>query len=456
MQIFGIIIENAYIQSMEIVAIILAAGKGTRLKSKIPKPLHNIGGRPMLAWSLDAAIAAKVSRTITVLPPQSEQIQGWLDGRDFCIQEKPLGTGHAVLAAAPQLADFDGVALIMFADTPLVTSDTLTRLVSSIEKSKSIAVLGFETSNPHGYGRLITDSSGHLLRIVEEKDANDNEKHINLVNGGVMAVRCPLLFDLMKQVQPNSHTGELYLTDIIAIANQNDQTVTVQIADESEIAGVNDRADLAHLEAILQHRLRHAAMQQGATLIAPDTVFLSADTILGRDVIIEPHVVIGSKTNIGEGSIIKSFSYVEGATIGACCVIGPYARLRSGTEAGDGVKIGNFVETKKSVIGAGSKANHLTYIGDSVIGTDVNVGAGTITCNYDGFGKFKTIIGDGASIGSNTALVAPVKIGAKAIIGAGSTITADVPNDAIATTRSALDVRHGAAVRYRKIRNEQS
>ena len=197
-------------------------------------------------------------------------------------------------------------------------------------------------------------------------------------------------------------------------------------------------------------------MQQGATLIAPETVFLSADTILGRDVIIEPHVVIGPKTNIGEGSVIKSFSHLEGAIIGAYCVIGPYARLRPGTEAGDGVKIGNFVETKKSVIGAGSKANHLTYIGDSLIGTDVNVGAGTITCNYDGFGKFKTIIGDRASIGSNTALVAPVKIGAKAIIGAGSTITADVPNDAIATTRSALDVRHGAAVRYRKIRNEQS
>ena len=410
----------------------------------------------MLAWSLDAAIAANASRTITVLPPQSEQIQNWLNGRDFCIQEKPLGTGHAVLSAASQLADFDGVALIMFADTPLVTANTLTRLVSSIDTSTSIAVLGFETSDPHGYGRLVTDSGGHLMRIVEDKDANDNEKRITLVNGGVMAVRCPLLFDLMKRVQPNSQNGEVYLTDIIATANQNGQKVTFQLADEAEISGVNDRADLAHVEAILQHRLRNAAMQEGVTLIAPDTVFLSADTILERDVIIEPHVVIGPKTTIGEGSIIKSFSHVEGAKIGACCVIGPYARVRSGTEAGDRVKIGNFVETKKSIIGTGSKANHLTYIGDSVIGTDVNVGAGTITCNYDGFGKFKTIIEDGASIGSNTALVAPVKIGAKAIIGAGSTITADVPDDAIATTRSALDVRHGAAVRYRKIRNEQS
>jgi len=346
--------------------------------------------------------------------------------------------------------------LIMFADTPLVTADTLTRLASSIDAKTSVAVLGFETADPHGYGRLVTDSNGHLTRIVEDQDTNEDEQRICLVNGGIMAVRCPLLFELIEQVQPNDKTGEIYLTDIIALANQNGHKVTCQIADEDEIAGVNDRADLAHLEAILQRRLRQAAMHHGATLIAPDTVFLSADTIIGRDVIFEPHVVIGPETNIGEGSVIKSFSHIEGATIGACCVIGPYARLRPGTNAGDGVKIGNFVETKKSVIGAGSKANHLTYIGDSVIGTDVNVGAGTITCNYDGFGKFKTIIGDGASIGSNTALVAPVKIGAGAIIGAGSTITADVPNDAIATTRSALDVRHDAAVRYRKIRNEQS
>ena len=221
--------------------------------------------------------------------------------------------------------------------------------------------------------------------------------------------------------------------------------MTCQLADEAEIAGVNDRADLAHLEEILQRRLRHAAMEQGATLIAPDTVFLSADTIIGRDVIIEPHVVIGPKTNIGEGSIIKSFSHIEGATLGSRCVIGPYARLRPGTKAGDGVKIGNFVETKKSVIGAEARPTILTYIGDSVIGTDVNVGAGTITCNYDGFGKFKTIIGDGASIGSNTALVAPVKNRLWSYCWRGSTITADVPNDAIATTRSALDVRHDAA-----------
>ena len=258
---------------MEIAAIILAAGQGTRLKSALPKPLHRIGGRPMLAWSLDAAIAANASRIISVLPRQSEQIQDWLDGRDFCIQDKPLGTGHAVQAAASALADFDGVALIMFADTPLVTADTLTRLASSIDAKTSVAVLGFETADPHGYGRLVTDSNGHLARIVEDKDASEDEQRICLVNGGIMAVRCPLLFELLEQVQPNDKTGEIYLTDIIALANQNGHKVSCQIADEDEIAGVNDRADLAHLEAILQRRLRQAAMHHGATLIAPIRCF---------------------------------------------------------------------------------------------------------------------------------------------------------------------------------------
>lgn len=441
---------------MEIAAIILAAGQGTRLNSALPKPLHRIGGRPMLAWSLDAAIAANSNRIITVLPQHSKQIQDWLGDCEFCIQDKPFGTGHAVLAAAQNLANFDGIALVMFADTPLVTADTLARLALSIDATTSVAVLGFETADPHGYGRLVIDNNGQLARIVEDKDTVNDEQGITLVNGGIMAVRCPLLFDLLNQAQPNSKSGEIYLTDIIELANQNGHKATYKLVDEAEIAGVNDRADLAQLEAILQRRLRNAAMEQGVTLIAPDTVFFSADTIVGRDVVIEPHVVIGPNTNIGEGSIIKSFTHIEGATLGSDCVIGPYARLRPGTDAADGVKIGNFVEIKKSVIGTESKANHLTYIGDSEIGTGVNVGAGTITCNFDGFGKFKTIIGDGASIGSNTAFVAPVKIGAGAIIGAGSTITADVPNDAIATTRSALDVRHDAAVRYRKIRNEQS
>ncbi len=441
---------------MEIAAIILAAGHGNRLNSALPKPLHHVGGRPMLAWSLDAARAADASRVITVIPKKSENIIAWLDGQESCIQDPPRGTGHAVQAARSKLADFHGVALVMFTDTPLVTARTLSNLVAAISDGNDIAVLGFEAKKPAGYGRLLTGADKCLKRIVEHNDATEIERAITLANGGVMAVRCPLLFDLLDNVKPNNAKAEHYLTDIVAIANAKGLAVTYRTTDESEIAGVNNRQDLAHIEAIIQDRLRHSAMDQGVTIKAPETVFLSADISFGRDVIIEPHVVIGAGTVIGEGSIIKSFSHVEGAVLGSCCTIGPYARLRPGTTADDGVKIGNFVETKKAIIGADSKANHLTYIGDTTIGTGANIGAGTITCNYDGFGKFKTLIGDGASIGSNTALVAPVSIGAGAIIGAGSTITADVPNDAIATTRSALDVRHDAATRYRSIRSNET
>jgi len=410
----------------------------------------------MLAWSLDAARAADASRVITVIPKKSENIIAWLDGQESCVQDPPRGTGHAVQAARSKLADFHGVALVMFTDTPLVTASTLSNLVAAISDGNDIAVLGFEAKKPAGYGRLITGADQCLKKIVEHNDATEIERAITLANGGVMAVRCPLLFDLLDNVKPNNASAEHYLTDIVAIANAKGLAVTYRTTDESEIAGVNSRQDLAHIESIIQDRLRHSAMDQGVTMKAPETVFLSADISFGRDVIIEPHVVIGAGTVIGEGSIIKSFSHVEGAVLGSCCTIGPYARLRPGTTADDGVKIGNFVETKKAIIGADSKANHLTYIGDTTIGIGANIGAGTITCNYDGFGKFKTLIGDGASIGSNTALVAPVSIGAGAIIGAGSTITADVPNDAIATTRSALDVRHDAATRYRSIRSNET
>lgn len=441
---------------MEIAAIILAAGHGTRLNTALPKPLHHIGGRPMLAWSLDAAKAAGASRVVTVLPKQSDRIVAWLDGQESCIQDPPKGTGHAVQAAKDQLTDFNGVALIMFADTPLVTANTLTNLAAAIANGNDIAVLGFEANDPTGYGRLITDANKRLKKIVEHNDATETECAITLVNGGVMAVRCPLLFDLLDEVTADNAKSELYLTDIVAIAITKALAVTYRTTDEREIAGINSRQDLAHIEAILQDRLRHSAMEQGVTMRAPETVFLSADISFGRDVIIEPHVVIGAGTVIGDGSIIKSFSHIEGTVLGVCCIIGPYARLRPGTNADEGVKIGNFVETKNATIGAGSKANHLTYIGDTKIGSDANIGAGTITCNYDGFDKFKTLIGDRASIGSNTALVAPVSIGAGAIIGAGSTITADVPSDAIATTRSALDVRHDAASRYRSSRSNET
>lgn len=441
---------------MDVAALILAAGKGTRLNSSLPKPLHRIGGRPMLAWSLDAARAAGARRIVTILGTGAKTVEAWLDGGESCIQDPPNGTGHAVLAAQPTLHDFTGIVLVMFADTPLVTAATLTDLSAAIRDGADIAVLGFTAADPTGYGRLVTDADGGLIKIVEETDATAAERGITLVNGGVMAARAELLFDLLAKTTPDNNKGEIYLTDIVEQASHANHKVVYRLTSEDEIAGVNDRQDLAFIESVVQARLRAQAMQQGVTMQAPETVFLSADVTFGRDVILEPHVVITGGATIGEGTVIRAFTHIDGAVLGPCCMVGPFARLRPGTILQDGVKIGNFVETKNAEMGAGSKANHLTYLGDTTVGQDANVGAGTITCNYDGFGKFRTLIGDGASIGSNTALVAPVTIGAGAIIGAGSTITADVPENAIATTRSALDVRHDAATRYRLARGPQS
>ncbi|MGB2294764.1 MAG: bifunctional UDP-N-acetylglucosamine diphosphorylase/glucosamine-1-phosphate N-acetyltransferase GlmU [Candidatus Puniceispirillum sp.] len=435
---------------MDIVAIILAAGQGTRMKSALPKPLHAVGGMPMLGWSLNAAQAVGAKRIVTVLPRNSETTQNWLGDIEFAIQTEARGTGHAVLATKEKLADFSGIALVMFGDTPLITAATLNQLTHRIKDGADIAVLGFHTADPTGYGRLICDKEGQLSAIIEQKDANEAERQINFVNGGIMAVACPLIFDLLDAVSDDNASGEIYLTDIVHIANERGHSVATCETDEAEITGVNNRADLARVEGIIQSRLRTAALDQGVTMHAPETVFLSADAVIERDVIIEPHVVIGADTHIGEGSIIKSFSHIEGARLGPCCIIGPYARLRPGTVAGDGVKIGNFVETKNTNLAAGAKANHLTYLGDATIGEHANIGAGTITCNYDGTNKFKTLIGDGAFIGSNSALVAPVSIGANAIVGAGSTVTSDVPDDAIAIARGKQTNIDDAATSFRE------
>ena len=435
---------------MDIVAIILAAGQGTRMKSALPKPLHAVGGMPMLGWSLNAAQAVGAKRIVTVLPRNSETTQNWLGDIEFAIQTEARGTGHAVLATKEKLADFSGIALVMFGDTPLITAATLNQLTHRIKDGADIAVLGFHTDDPTGYGRLICDKEGQLSTIVEQKDANEAERQINFVNGGVMAVACPLIFDLLDAVSDDNASGEIYLTDIVHIANERGYSIATCETDEAEITGVDNRADLARVEGIIQSRLRTAALDQGVTMHAPETVFLSVDAVIERDVIIEPHVVIGGDTHIGEGSIIKSFSHLEGARLGPCCIIGPYARLRPGTIAGDGVKIGNFVETKNTNLAAGAKANHLTYLGDATIGEHANIGAGTITCNYDGTNKFKTLIGDGAFIGSNSALVAPVSIGANAIVGAGSTVTSDVPDDAIAIARGKQKNIDKAATGFRE------
>ena len=430
-------------------AIILAAGKGTRMKSALPKPLHAVGGRPMLAWSMDAAGAAGATSIITVLGPDSDAIQSWLDGAPFAIQHNQLGTGDAVAAASDAVGTQDGIALVMFADNPLVSAATLKDMAARVAAGAAITVGAFKANDPAGYGRVIMDNDDTVLRIVEDRDATVAERQTTLCNGGIMAVRIPLLFTLLAQVTNENAKGEYYLTDIIGIAAAAGHKIDCTVIDQAEFIGVDSRHGQASAEAALQNRLRSAALDGGVTLQAPETVFLSADAVIERDVIIEPNVIIGNGCHIGEGSIIRAFSHLEGARVGPCCIIGPYARLRPGTDAGEGVKVGNFVEIKNTRLEAGAKANHLTYLGDAEIGRDANIGAGTITCNYDGYGKYRTLIGAGAFIGSNTALVAPVSIGARAIVGAGSTIVSDVAEDSIAVTRAAQDERSGAAATFR-------
>lgn len=441
---------------MEFTSIILAAGKGTRMRSSLPKPLHRVGGHPMLGWCIDAARAAGANRTVAVLAPGSDDIQNWLDGTAVAIQRDQLGTGSAVAAARDVVGPDNGIAIIMFADTPLVRAESIATLVSKVEDGAAIAVAAFQPADPSGYGRLVKGKNGVIESIVEERDASDEQRLIGLCNGGIMAARTPLLFDLLDRVTNDNAKGEYYLTDIVALASGDGHRVAHMVIDETEILGVNDRLDLAAAEAALQSRLRKTAMQSGVTMVAPETVFIAADAVIEPDVIIEPHVVIGGGCHIGESSVIRAFSHLEGTRLGACCIIGPYARLRPGTEAGDGVKVGNFVEIKKAHLGAGAKANHLTYLGDATIGAGANIGAGTITCNYDGFGKYETLIGDGAFIGSNTALVAPVTIGARAIIGAGSTITRDVGADSIAVERAHTSERAGAAAKFRETRQTKT
>ena len=451
---------------MQITAIILAAGKGTRMKSALPKPLHAVGGRPMLAWSIDAAKAAGAQKIVTVLGPDSDAIQSWLDGAPFAIQHNQLGTGDAVAAARDTLgrntgtdtttgsgaATGSGTALVMFADNPLVSAATLQDMAARIEAGAAITVGAFEALDPAGYGRVVRANDGTVSRIVEHRDATPDELTISLCNGGIMAVRLPLLFDLLDRVTNDNAKGEFYLTDIIGLAAGDGHRIDCAVVDLDEFIGVDSRHGQARAEAALQQRLRNAALDSGVTMQAPETVFLAADAVIERDVIIEPNVVIGSGCHIGEGSIIRAFSHLEGARLGACCIVGPYARLRPGTDAGNGVKIGNFVEIKNTRLDAGAKANHLTYLGDATIGSAANIGAGTITCNYDGFGKYRTLIGEGAFIGSNSALVAPVSIGARAIIGAGSTITSDVAEDSIAFTRTSLTEKEQAAAAFREKR----
>ena len=432
-------------------AIILAAGQGTRMKSKTVKVLHPVGGRPMLDWSVDLARTSGADRIVTVYGTHSPAVKDAAEalGTHTALQDPPRGTGHAVLAAREALTNVEGAAIVLYADTPLITPQTVARVFEALEAGASVAVLGFEPEDPAAYGRLILDEAGDLDRIVEYKDASEAERQVGLVNSGVLAAPAPLLLDLLGEVGNDNANGEYYLTDVVGLARGRGLKAVVVKADADEVLGVNSRADLAEAEAAFQARMRRQAMADGVTLIAPETVFFSHDTRIERDVVIEPHVVFGPGVRIAEDAVIHAFSHLEGATVASGASVGPYARLRPGAELGAGAKVGNFVEVKKSQLGEGAKVSHLTYIGDASIGANANIGAGTITCNYDGYDKHRTVVGEGAFIGSNTCLVAPVSVGDGAFTGTGTVVTDDIEADALALARTPMTTKSGWAARFR-------
>tara|TARA_R110000868_G_scaffold877_20_gene6672 strand:+ start:3150 stop:4505 length:1356 start_codon:yes stop_codon:yes gene_type:complete len=437
----------------DVVTIILAAGKSKRMKSALPKSLHPIAGRPMLGHVLDAVSESKSATTILVVGPDMDNVADYarsvMPGLAVAIQQNQRGTGDAVKAALPQITATNGVALVIFGDTPLVRSETLSSMVEACTTATPIVVLGFEAVDPAAYGRLIVDVHGSLTAIVELKDATPEQRAITLCNGGAMAIRLEHLAGLLGQLKDTNNAGEYYLTDVPAFARTAGLGCTVVTAPEADIQGVNSRADLAAVEAEMQNRLRTRAMANGVTLSDPKTIYLSADTIIGADVTIGQNVVIGPGVSIASGVTIKPFSHLEGGTIAEGAQIGPFARIRPGSDIGRDVHIGNFVETKKAKVEEGAKINHLTYIGDARVGAKANIGAGTITCNYDGFNKHFTDIGAGAFIGSNSSLVAPVKIGDGAYTGSGSVITKDVAPDALAVERSKQFEKQGWAASFR-------
>ncbi len=439
-------------------AIILAAGMGTRMKSSLPKVLHKLAGRPMIGHLLDRLDELDFDRKVVVLGAGSDAVAAAVAPVPTAIQEPALGTAHAVLAARHAMADFDGDVLILFGDTPLLSAETMERMIARRRGADdpAVVVLGFRPADPSGYGRLLLGDDGSLEAIVEHREATQAERAIALCNAGIMAADGKRLFALLDEVGNDNAKGEYYLTDIIAIARGHGFGAAVaEVDDEREVMGVNARAELAVAEAVMQSRLRARAMADGATLEDPDTVYFSFDTRLGRDVTVGPQVVFGPGVTVGDGVDIHAFCHIEGADIAGGATVGPFARLRPGARIGSGVHIGNFVEIKQALIEPGAKVNHLSYVGDARVGARANVGAGTITCNYDGFFKSHTDIGADAFIGSNTALVAPVAIGDGAIIGAGSVITADVAPGALGLERNEQTQKDGWAARYRARRQAE-
>ena len=434
----------------DVAIIVLAAGKGTRMESDTPKVLHSIAGKPMLAHVLEAASTLDPAQTVVVMAPDMDAVAQVANGVATVVQDPQLGTGHAVSQAQGLFEGFGGELLVLFGDSPLITPKTLRRLVDArrSEADPAVVVLGFRPVDPAAYGRLVTDGNGILDSIVEFRDADEDQRAIGLCNGGVMATDGSVLFEYLSEVGNGNAKQEYYLTDIVAIARGRGRACAVVECPEEETFGINSRAELAVAEGVMQRRLRAAAMVSGVTMIDPDTVYLSADTTFGRDVVIEPHVFFGPGVAVGEGVQIRAFSHLEGATVAQGASIGPYARLRPGADIGTSARIGNFVEVKAATVESGAKVNHLTYIGDARIGENANIGAGTITCNYDGMSKHRTDIGAGAFIGSNSSLIAPVKIGDGAIVGAGSSISRDVAPGALAVTRAEQTEKSGWAKKF--------
>ncbi len=439
--------------SRPLAAIILAAGKGTRMKSDLHKVLHPIAGRPMLLHLIAAVEALQPERTVVVTGAGREQVEAAVSplGIATALQADQLGTAHAVAQAEAALAGFVGDVLILYGDVPLVASVTMQAMLDRLNAADApvAVVLGFRPQDAAAYGRIIAED-GIIGKMVEYKDATDAERAIDLCNSGLMAVRSADLFALLARVGNDNAAGEYYLPDVVMLAAADGRRSAVIETAAAEVAGVNSRGELAAVEASWQATRRAQAMADGVTLMAPETVWFAYDTMIGRDVVIEPNVFFGPGVAVGDGATIHGFSHIEGATIGAKAEVGPFARLRPGAVMGERSKVGNFVEMKKAILGAGAKASHLTYLGDAEVGAGANIGAGTITCNYDGYFKYKTVIGEGAFIGSNSALVAPVTIGAGAIVGAGSVITAEVEADALALGRGVQSAKPGWAKRFRE------
>lgn len=436
-----------------IAAIILAAGKGTRMQSDLHKVLHRVAGRPMLLHLVDSVAALAPDRTVVVVGAGRQQVEAAVAplGIATAHQAQQLGTGHAVAQAEAALEGFDGDVLVLYGDVPLVSTVTMRRMLDRLhgEDAPATVVLGFRPADPGAYGRIIAEGD-RIVKMVEFKDATAEERAQTLCNSGLMAVRSSDLFALLARVGNDNAAGEYYLPDVVMLAAADGRASAVIETDAAEVAGVNSRAELAGIEAAWQATRRARAMVEGATLVAPETVWFAHDTQIGRDVVIEPNVVFGPGVRVADGVTIRAFSHLEGATVGEGAEIGPYARLRPGAILEPQAKVGNFVEMKNAVLGRGAKANHLTYLGDAEVGAGANIGAGTITCNYNGFLKNRTRIGEGAFVGSNSALVAPVTIGAGAIVAAGSVITRDVEPDALAVARGSQEVRPGWAARFRK------